>query len=63
MKWEAAEQEGGGAGGGPGGGSAATGAITSASIAGNEPVIEEVEEHFLDVTFMDKSNTPLGGKE
>jgi hypothetical protein len=50
-----------GAGGGGGGGSGTAGALTSASIAGQEPKTDEPEEHFLDVTFLDKSNTPLGG--
>jgi len=54
---------GGGGGAGAGGGSAAAGALTSASIAGKEPQIDELEEHYLDVTFLDKSNTPIGGKE
>ena len=50
-----------GAGGGGGGGSGTAGALTSASIAGKEPQTNEPEDHYLDVTFLDKSNTPLGG--
>jgi uncharacterized Zn-binding protein involved in type VI secretion len=55
----------GGAGGGAGagGGSAAAGALTSASIAGKDPQIEEPDDHYLDITFLDNSNTTLGGKE
>jgi uncharacterized Zn-binding protein involved in type VI secretion len=50
-----------GAGGGGGGGSGSAGALTSASIAGQTPQNSEPEDHYLDVTFLDKSNTPLGG--
>jgi hypothetical protein len=54
---------GGGGGAGTGGGSGAQGALTSASIAGKDPQVDEQEEHYLDVTFIDKSNTPIGGKQ
>lgn len=54
---------GGGAGSDGGGGSAATGAATSASIAGADPQTDEEEDHYLDVTFLDKSGTQIGGKE
>lgn len=50
-------------GAGAGGGSAVEGAVVSAAIAGQEAHTEEPEDHYLDVTFIDKSNTPLGGKE
>jgi hypothetical protein len=53
---------GGGAGAGAGGGSGALGSITSATIAGKDPQVDEPEDHYLDITFLDKSNTPLGGK-
>jgi uncharacterized Zn-binding protein involved in type VI secretion len=53
---------GGGAGAAGGGGSAAAGALTSASIAGKGPETDSPEEHYLDVTFLDKSNTEMGGK-
>jgi hypothetical protein len=47
---------------GGGGGNAAVGAAISASIAGTEPQAETLEEHYLDVPFLDKSNTPMGGE-
>jgi uncharacterized Zn-binding protein involved in type VI secretion len=50
-----------GAGGGGGGGTGTVGALTSASIAGQEQQPEEIESHYLEVSFMDKSNTPIGG--
>jgi len=53
---------GGGAGAGSGGGSGALGSITSATIAGKDPQVDEPEDHYLDITFLDKSNTEMGGK-
>jgi hypothetical protein len=53
---------GGGAGAGAGGGSGALGSITSATIAGKDPQVDEPEDHYLDITFVDKSNTEMGGK-
>jgi uncharacterized Zn-binding protein involved in type VI secretion len=52
---------GGGGGGGAGGGSAAAGALTSAAIAGTAPQTNQAAESFLDVTFVDKANLPIGG--
>jgi uncharacterized Zn-binding protein involved in type VI secretion len=52
---------GGAAGAGAGGGSAAAGALTSASLAGQAPQESQVGGDFLDVTFIDKANLPIGG--
>jgi uncharacterized Zn-binding protein involved in type VI secretion len=52
---------GGGGGAGSGGGSAAAGALTSSSIAGKSSQADPAAEHFLDVTFQDKANLPIGG--
>ena len=52
---------GGGGGAGMGGGSAAAGAVTSASIAGQAPQTSQAAESFLDVSFVDKANLPVGG--
>ncbi|MDD5675176.1 MAG: PAAR domain-containing protein [Chitinivibrionales bacterium] len=52
---------GGGAGGAGSGGSGTVGALTSAAMAGKAPPTNTQEDHFLDITFLDKSNTPLGG--
>ena len=49
-----------GAPGAGSGGSASEGAVTSAAIAGQEDQTDELEDHYLDVTFLDNSNTPLG---
>lgn len=48
--------------GGPISMGSAAAAMTSATIAGKDPPTEEIQEHFLDITFFDKSNTLMGGK-
>ena len=48
-------------GAGSGGGSAAAGALTSASIAGQPPQLNQVGEHFIDFTFLDGAKLPVGG--
>jgi uncharacterized Zn-binding protein involved in type VI secretion len=50
-----------GGGGGGGGGSASAGAVISASIAGQPPPEELEDQYFLDVSFVDKPNLPVGG--
>jgi uncharacterized Zn-binding protein involved in type VI secretion len=50
-----------GAGGGGGGGTGTAGALQSAAIAGQTPQTEETEGHYLDMSFVDSANLPVGG--
>jgi uncharacterized Zn-binding protein involved in type VI secretion len=50
-----------GAGGGGGGGAGTAGALQSAAIAGQTPQTEETDGHYLDMSFVDSANLPVGG--
>jgi uncharacterized Zn-binding protein involved in type VI secretion len=51
----------GGGGGGGAGSSGIAGALRSAMIAGQAPPEKKEESHFIDMTFVDDANLPIGG--
>ncbi|HMD68926.1 MAG TPA: PAAR domain-containing protein, partial [Chitinivibrionales bacterium] len=50
-----------GAGGGGGGGTATAGALTSAAMSNQTPQTNQQGDHFLDMSFSDDANLPVGG--
>jgi uncharacterized Zn-binding protein involved in type VI secretion len=50
-----------GAGGGGGGGTATAGALTSAAMSSQSPQTNKQGDHFLDMSFVDDANLPVGG--
>ena len=54
---------GGGAGAGAGGagGTGTAGALHSAAVAGQSPQTDETKDHYLDLSFVDGANLPVGG--
>lgn len=50
-----------GAGGGGGGGTATAGALASAAMSHQSPQTNKQGDHFLDMSFVDDANLPVGG--